>query len=268
MNDNLILAKFIFYRLNLFSLFNVFMILILVGCSNQNIKRVYVVKKGDTVYSITRKHRVELQNFVKLNKIDSRYTLKPGQKLLISKVAGNKIKDPNNISKLSNDRNQHKALRAAESSKIAIAKMVGASSANNVNKSNTAKKFPTISWSWPASGKIIKSFTIDPKLKFNGIDIAGRQGDQIFSASNGKVVYVGNSLRGYGNLIIIKHDEDFLSAYAHNYKILVKEQQIVKQGQQIATMGNTDAKTVKLHFQVRFKGQPVDPLKFLPKFRY
>lgn len=97
-----------------------------------------------------------------------------------------------------------------------------------------------------------------------GIDIAGRQGDKIVAAADGVVVYAGNALRGYGRLVIIKHNDDYLSAYAHNDEILVQEQQNVNVGQQIAKMGNTDSEKVMLHFEVRFRGKSVNPMKYLP----
>jgi lipoprotein NlpD len=115
-------------------------------------------------------------------------------------------------------------------------------------------------WSWPTSGKLIGNFA-----QTKGIDIAGKAGDPVVAAADGKVVYVGSGLRGYGQLVIIKHNTAFLSAYAHNQKILVKEGQEVKRGAKIAEMGNTDSDAVKLHFEIRRQGQPVDPLNFLSK---
>lgn len=114
---------------------------------------------------------------------------------------------------------------------------------------------------WPASGAVVGSFD-DAKNK--GIDIGGKEGDTVLAAADGKVVYAGSSLRGYGNLIILKHNNVYLTAYAHNKVLLVKEDQTVKKGQKIAEMGNSDADRVKLHFEVRKQGKPVDPTKYLP----
>ena len=100
---------------------------------------------------------------------------------------------------------------------------------------------------------------------YEGIDISGQRGQPVVAAADGKVVYAGGALRGYGNLIIIKHDEDYLSAYAHNDSLRVVEQQEVKAGQKIADMGNTDAPDVRLHFEIRFRGKSVNPIQFLPK---
>ncbi len=119
-----------------------------------------------------------------------------------------------------------------------------------------------LDWVWPAKGKIVNGFSEATSLK--GIDIAGSAGQPIAASAAGKVVYAGSGLRGYGKLIIIKHNETYLSAYAHNRDILVKEGQQVGKGQKIAEMGNTDADQVKLHFEIRRQGKPVDPLRYLP----
>jgi lipoprotein NlpD len=117
-----------------------------------------------------------------------------------------------------------------------------------------------VDWIWPVKGKVLAAFTEATK----GIDIAGRKGTPVVAAAGGRVVYAGQGLRGYGKLVIIKHNETWLSAYAHNDEIVVKEQEEVKRGQKIATMGSTDADQVKLHFEVRRQGKPVDPARVLP----
>ena len=119
-----------------------------------------------------------------------------------------------------------------------------------------------VDWSWPAKGRIVTGFSEAANLK--GIDIAGAAGQPVAASAGGKVVYVGTGLRGYGKLIIVKHNSLFLTAYAHNQTLLVKEDQTVKKGQKIAEMGSTDADRVKLHFEVRKQGKPVDPAKYLP----
>ncbi|WP_207477619.1 murein hydrolase activator NlpD [Gilliamella apicola] len=123
----------------------------------------------------------------------------------------------------------------------------------------TTSNVANIVWQWPAQGKIIEKFSNASK----GIDISGTLGTKIVAAANGRVVYSGNALPGYGNLIIIKHNDDYLTAYAHNQTILVKEQQNVRAGEQIATMGATGTSSVRLHFEIRYKAQSVDPLKYL-----
>lgn len=118
-----------------------------------------------------------------------------------------------------------------------------------------------IGWIWPAEGKVIASFD---EGKNKGIDISGKLGQRVIAAGSGKVMYAGSGIRGYGNLVIVKHTNNLLSAYAHNKTITVKEGQSVNKGQVIAEMGNTDADAVKLHFEIRQQGKPVDPSKFLP----
>ncbi len=119
-----------------------------------------------------------------------------------------------------------------------------------------------VDWVWPVKGKILTGFSEAASLK--GIDIAGTSGQAVAASAGGKVVYAGTGLRGYGKLIIIKHNGTYLSAYAHNKEILVKEGQQVNRGQRIAEMGNTDTDQVKLHFEIRRQGKPVDPLRYLP----
>lgn len=118
----------------------------------------------------------------------------------------------------------------------------------------------SISWIWPADGKVVTTFSDGKK----GIDIAGKIGQPVVAAGAGKVLYAGSGIRGYGNLVIVKHSNNLLSAYAHNKTIFVKEDQTVSKGQKIAEMGNSDSDAVKLHFEIRQQGKPVDPSKFLP----
>jgi lipoprotein NlpD len=118
-----------------------------------------------------------------------------------------------------------------------------------------------LGWIWPGSGPVLAGFD---EAKNKGLDIGGAAGDAVLASSDGKVVYAGAGLRGYGNLIILKHNNTYLTAYAHNQTLLVKEDQSVKKGQKIAEMGNSDADRVKLHFEVRRQGKPVDPSKYLP----
>lgn len=118
-----------------------------------------------------------------------------------------------------------------------------------------------LTWAWPAAGKLIEAFD---EARNKGIDIAGQEGDPVLAAADGQVVYRGNALRGYGNLVIIKHSDDFISAYAHNRQILVEQGQSVKRGQRIAEIGRTDADRPKLHFEIRRQGRPIDPVRLLP----
>ena len=119
-----------------------------------------------------------------------------------------------------------------------------------------------VAWMWPSASKVSAPYN-DSSNK--GLDFAGKAGDPVLAAGDGKVVYAGSGLRGFGELVIVKHNGTYLSAYAHNRKILVKEGQQVTRGQKIAEMGNTDSDSVKLHFEIREQGKPVDPATYLPK---
>lgn len=118
-----------------------------------------------------------------------------------------------------------------------------------------------VAWAWPAAGVVLQGFD---EQRNKGLDIGGKAGDPVLAAADGRVVYAGSALRGYGNLIILKHNATFLSAYAHNQTLLVKEDQVVKRGQKIAEMGNSDAERVQLHFEIRRDGKPTDPARLLP----
>ena len=133
-----------------------------------------------------------------------------------------------------------------------------------INANVVAPVASNVAWQWPTQGNVLQGFSNSDGGN-KGVDISGSRGQAIKAAASGRVVYAGNALRGYGNLIIIKHNDDFLSAYAHNDKILVSDQQEVKAGQEIAKMGSTGTNAVKLHFEIRYKGKSVDPVRYLPR---
>jgi lipoprotein NlpD len=118
-----------------------------------------------------------------------------------------------------------------------------------------------VNWQWPAPGAVITPFD---NTRSKGLSIAGQAGDPVLAAADGRVVYAGSGLRGYGNLVIVKHNATYLTAYAHNQALLVKEDQVVRRGQKIAEMGSSDADRVQLHFEIRRQGKPVDPARYLP----
>ena len=136
-----------------------------------------------------------------------------------------------------------------------------AASTNADSAAAAAAGESALGWVWPANGPVLAGFD---EVKNKGVDIGGTAGEPVLAAAEGRVVYVGSGLRGYGNLIILKHNSTYLTAYAHNQTLLVKEDQTVRKGQKIAEMGNSDADRVKLHFEVRRQGKPVDPIKYLP----
>ena len=205
---------------------------------------VHVVRKGETLYSIAWQYGLDYRTVAARNGIRPPYTIYPGQKLQIRKPA----------SASGNAKPVTKSPARTKSPKPAAPS----------SKSSGRKPVKTVSrWHWPARGKVVSRFKAgDPRRQ--GIDIAGRAGSPIRAAAAGKVVYSGNGLRGYGNLVIIKHNDIWFSAYAHNQRIRVRENDTVKAGQHIADMGRTGADRVMLHFEIRRNGKPVDPLRYLP----
>ncbi len=144
---------------------------------------------------------------------------------------------------------------------MAVVKPPAPSSGIAAGSTVTALDDDKMSWMWPSNGKIVATFD---EGKNKGIDIAGKAGQHVMAAGSGKVMYAGSGIRGYGNLVIVKHSNSLLSAYAHNRSISVKEGDNVNKGQVIAEMGDSDADSVKLHFEIRQQGKPVDPSRFLP----
>lgn len=241
----------------------------------------YTVQRGDTLYAIAFRAGKDVRELAKLNGIASPYTIYPGQRLRLTgkakaaqqtKPASSKATSTakttpaKNTNK--NNSNSAKSNSSAKSVKAVAPKnqkgYVQSQAKNNKKTANPTLNRDLVQWQWPVKGKIISSFSSQQHGN-KGIDISGREGDKVVAAASGQVVYAGNALRGYGNLIIIKHNDDYLSAYAHNRKLLVKEKQMVTAGQHIAELGSTDATDARLHFEIRFRGTSVNPLKYLPK---
>lgn len=188
------------------------------------------VKKGDSLYALAKQYNVSSRQLASINGLKSPYVIHPGQTLKLTATKSYRAPAP-------------------ASSKTTTASLPADNS--------------TISWQWPVQGKLITTFKSN-KTGRKGIDIAGNEGKDIRAAASGKVVYSGNGLISYGNLVIIKHNRTYLSAYAHNRKLLVKEGETIKKGQKIAELGKTGADSPRLHFEIRKNGKPVNPLKFLP----
>ena len=226
----------------------------------------YIVKKGDTLYSIAKANGQSVDFLAGVNDLTPPYTLEVGQKLSLARHNGNSA----TVAKVENTVPVagEKEVKASTSTKETVAKTQKEEKVSTVATtpvvSGKARTVSGVSWTWPTQGKVVKQFSLAEHGN-KGIDIAGTRGQQVLAASDGQVVYAGNALRGYGNLVIINHDNEFLSAYAHNDELLVKEGQKVKRGQQIAKMGSTDASSVGLHFEIRYRGQSVNPIKYLPK---
>lgn len=262
----------------------------------------YTVQKGDTLYSIALEHGYDYKDIASLNGIPIPYTIRIGQVLRLSLPQSEgttplkpattleakplavtvtiRKAEPKAIKQVYSD--QALAQFSHESAKPVVNT---ASKADTPTKLEIAKVTPpkivpaqepvkngaavededSVDWSWPAAGKILANFNDAGSAK--GVDIGGSLGQPVNAAAAGKVVHIGSTLRGYGKLIIIKHNKSFFSVYAHNNQVLVHEGQTVVKGQRVAEMGSSDADRVKLHFEIRHLGKPVDPLKYLPNDR-
>jgi len=236
----------------------------------------YVVQRGDTLYSIAFRAGIDVRTLAALNAISSPYIIYPQQRLRLtgtvsaSKATTSAHKNNTSVQQSANTNNSSQAKSNSSANPVkAVAPKnqkgyVQVAPDKNKKNENATLNGNLVQWQWPVKGKIISGFSHQEQGN-KGIDISGREGDSVDAAASGQVVYAGNALRGYGNLIIIKHNDDYLSAYAHNRKLLVTEKQMVTAGQQIAELGSTDATDPRLHFEIRFRGSSVDPLKYLPK---
>lgn len=225
----------------------------------------YVVKPGDTLFSIAFRYGWDYKELAARNNIPAPYTIRPGQAIRFSSAAGGSttvVSSPSSSSKTTVIR-RPVATTAPASGSGKTATVAPSASSQTVAQVPAAER-AVGGWTWPANGVLIGKFASNGSLN-KGIDIAGDLGQPVFAASDGAVVYAGSGLRGYGELIIIKHSDTYVSAYGHNRRLLVREGQQVKAGQTIAEMGSTGTDRVKLHFEIRRQGKPVDPLQFLPR---
>ncbi|TXY15244.1 murein hydrolase activator NlpD [Vibrio mimicus] len=264
----------------------------------------YEVKKGDTLYFIAYLTDKDVNDLISYNDLAPPYTIHPGQKLKLwlpnytppayggtggaatvaaasslGSAAGKTAAATTaaqSVSKSSNAKNAQKGsnnsqnmtkkdpVKAVDQTKTKeYVEPVGKQNVN-VNVANAKPSNEKIAkWLWPTKGRVIKNFSAGDQGN-KGIDIAGQRGQAVVATAEGIVVYSGNALRGYGNLIIIKHNEHYLSAYAHNDQLLAKEGQTVQAGQKIATMGSSGTNSVRLHFEIRYQGKSVNPKRYLP----
>ncbi|MES2037826.1 MAG: peptidoglycan DD-metalloendopeptidase family protein [Pseudomonadota bacterium] len=258
-----------------------------------NTRGTYVVKRGDGLYRIALDHGQSYSDLVAWNDLKNPNDIKVGQILRVAPPDGTQgaqttgvasntgievkplpVNAATNKTSPRGDKRPFSEANLAELQKTdatVVASVTPAVPAKSETKSETtaptkaiepaSAESENVEWIWPADGKVLATFD---DVKNKGFDIAGKMGQDVLSAGAGKVLYAGSGIRGYGNLVIIKHTSTLLSAYAHNKSILVKEGQSIGKGQKIAEMGNSDSDTVKLHFEIRVQGKPVDPARYLP----
>jgi lipoprotein NlpD len=229
----------------------------------------YSVKSGDTLIRIGMDNGQSWRDIARWNNIENPNLIETGQVLRVTppEETGVVVRPVSSTNVVTSSAPANTASAPAPASNTASVRPPASAAnppnastpANNLANSDSAED--TVSFQWPTRGNVLASFD---EVKNKGIDIAGKAGDPVLAAADGKVVYAGSGLRGYGNLVILKHNNTYLTAYAHNQSLLVKEDQAIKRGQKIAEMGNSDADQVKLHFEIRRQGKPVDPAKYLP----
>ena len=256
----------------------------------------YTVRKGDTMFLIAYISGLDIKELAALNNMKEPYSLSLGQTLKVSNgrsAALQAVAKTTSVAQPMQATTQPGATEptitytpgangtqygsdgtitgpikasvgSAPTPNAPLTTQVQQPTPGQVTPADTAPAVSNVAWRWPTSGNVIQGFSNSDGGN-KGIDISGSRGQAVNAAAGGRVVYAGNALRGYGNLIIIKHNDDFLSAYAHNDSILVKDQQEVNAGQQIAKMGSSGTNGVKLHFEIRYKGKSVDPTRYLPR---
>jgi lipoprotein NlpD len=251
--------------------------------SRQDARGGYTVRRGDTLLRIALDHGQNYRDLVTWNNLTDPDDIKVGQVLRVTPeravamqtapVAMPQAEARSTAPRKSAPRGDKRPFSESvladlqkgegNADKPDRADVVKASTAPAIAHGSTvtATDDEKLSWMWPSDGRIVATFD---EGKNKGIDIAGKAGQQVMAAGSGKVMYAGSGIRGYGNLVIVKHSNSLLSAYAHNRSIVVKEGQTVNKGQVIAEMGDSDSDSVKLHFEIRQQGKPVDPSKFLP----
>lgn len=231
----------------------------------------YYVAKGDTLYGIAFRFSMDVPTLARFNRLKKPYTIYPGQILNLNQSlqmssADSKLvrtgsqKTKPKSGKIKRQNSPNNSAKGSSQSAPKTKKITASKKTTAYPKSNDR------GWMWPVKGQVIAKFSTSKTKKLNkGIDISAPVGTAVRSSRSGSVVYAGSRLKGYGKLIIVKHNNSYLSAYAHNQSILVKEGDRVKQGQKIATLGSSASNKPKLHFEIRKSGKPVDPLKYLAR---
>jgi lipoprotein NlpD len=241
------------------------------GIENLGKPGYYAVKPGDTLIRIGLESGQNWKDLVKWNNLDNPNVIEVGQVVRVVPPgvdATTAATRPIATGKVEARPLDAKPVTAAASAASAVAPAVAAAPTVPAPVVPTPPPAPVvregdddINWSWPAAGNVFAGFE---EGKAKGLVISGKAGDPVYAAADGRVVYAGSGLRGYGNLVILKHNNTYLTAYAHNQTLMVKEDQAVRRGQKIAEMGSSDAERVQLHFEIRKQGKPIDPARLLP----
>jgi lipoprotein NlpD len=243
------------------------------GAENAGKPGFYVVKPGDTLARIALDHGQNWRDVALWNNIENPNLIEVGQALRIAPpgpeagaAVARPVVPPGKVETRPLDAKPPVAAAAAASGAAAAAAPAAATAVAAAPSAAPAAPAregdDDVNWLWPAAGPVVAGF--DETRNSKGLAITGKAGDPVLAAADGRVVYAGSGLRGYGNLVIVKHNSTYLTAYAHNQTLLVKEDQVVRRGQKIAEMGSSDAERVQLHFEIRRQGKPIDPSKLLP----
>jgi lipoprotein NlpD len=239
------------------------------GAENLGKPGFYAVKPGDTLIRIGLDNGQNWRDVARWNGLDNPNVIEVGQVLRVvpptqdpNAVATTKpVVPPPKVDAKPLDPKANPATAATTAAGAAPVVAVAPPSPTPTPAPTAREGDDDLNWLWPANGPVVGSFD---EVKNKGVDIVGKAGDPVYAAADGRVIYAGGGVRGYGNLIILKHNNTYLTAYSHNQALLVKEEQAVRRGQKIAEMGSTDADRVQLHFEIRRQGKPVDPTKLLP----
>ena len=232
------------------------------GYENTGKPGYYTVRQGDTIMKIANEVHQPWRDVVRWNNLDNPNQIEVGQVLRVVPPAGTAVASaPMAETRTPVPAAASSAPPTKPAVPVATQTTPGVPPSTPSTPAAPSAGADDVDFIWPASGPLIAGFD---EAKNKGLGIGGKAGDPVVAAADGKVVYAGAGLRGYGNLIILKHNNTFLTAYAHNQTLLVKEDQNVRKGQKIAEMGSTDTDRVKLHFEIRRQGKPVDPSRYLP----
>jgi lipoprotein NlpD len=240
------------------------------GIENAGKPGYYTVKQGDTLIRIGLETGQNWRDIAKWNNVDNPNVIEVGQVLRVvtpgvdpTAAAARPVTPPKVEARPLTAASAASAPASAASGAAAPASAASSPAIGTIVAplATPRETEDELSWSWPASGPVVAGFD---EAHSKGLSISGKAGDPVLAAADGRVVYAGSGLRGYGNLVIVKHNNTYLTAYAHNQTLLVKEDQVVKRGQKIAEMGASDADRVQLHFEIRKQGKPIDPAKLLP----